>query len=191
MGYPHHLLWPGACSTVKMTNASLHEEVSSLKQKNTVLTEECNRLKSENSLLRSDNERMKRILNNDSSNSSSPPSKDEKTKPANMYNSRKPTSPKPGAQKGHKGSGLSKAVVEDKIRKEIYARRVEEIGTPGRPYITRYRLDLEVKTVAAEIRIYADDEGRFQIPAELRGDVTYGKSIKAIAAFLYSEGVVS
>lgn len=39
------------------------------------------------------------------------------TKPANMYNSRKPTSQKPGAQKGHKGSGLSKAVVKDKIRK--------------------------------------------------------------------------
>lgn len=97
----------------------------------------------------------------------------------------------PVRRKDTKGSGLSKAVVEDKIRKGIYARRVEEIGTPGRPYITRYRLGLEVKTVAAEIRIYADDEGRFQIPAELRGDVTYGKSIKAIAAFLYSEGVVS
>jgi len=177
--------------SLRKENASLREEVSSLKQKNTVLTEECDKLKNENRLLRNDNERMKRILNNDSSNSSNPPSKDENTKPANLYNSRKPTSKKPGAQKGHKGAGLSKAVVEDKIRKGIYAHRVEEIGTPGRPYITRYRLDLDVKTVATEIRIYANDEGKFQIPSELKGDVTYGKSIKAIAAFLYSEGVVA
>ncbi len=177
--------------SLRKENASLREEVSSLKQKNTVLTEGCDKLKKENSLLRNDNERMKRALNNDSSNSSNPPSKDETIKPANMYNSRKPTSKKPGAQKGHKGAGLSKAVVEDKIRKGIYAHRVEEIGTPGRPYITRYRLDLDVKTVATEIRIYANDEGKFPVPAEWKGDVTYGKSIKAIAAFLYSEGVVA
>lgn len=181
----------GEVKSLRKENASLHEEVSSLKKENAVLTEECNKLENENHLLRNDNERMKRILNNDSSNSSNPPSKDENTKPANTYNGRKPTSKKPGAQKGHKGSGLSKAIVEDKIRRGIYVHRVEEIGKPGRPYTTRYRLDLDVKTIATEIRIYADDEGRFQIPAELKGEVTYGKSIKAIAAFLYSEGVVA
>lgn len=177
--------------SLRRENASLREEVSSLKQENALLTEKCDQLEKENSLLRNDNERMKRQLNNDSSNSSQPPSKDESTKPANSYNSRKPTTKKPGAQKGHKGSGLSKAAVEEKIRKGIYRHRVEEIGTPGRPYVTRYRLDLDVKTVATEIRIYADDAGKFRIPSELKGDVTYGKSIKAIAAFLYSEGVVA
>ncbi len=177
--------------SLRKENASLHEEVSFLKQENIALTEDYDRLKKENSLLRNDNERMKRILNNDSSNSSNPPSKDGDTKPANTYNGRKPTSKKPGAQKGHKGSGLSKADVEEKIRKGIYRHRIEEIGIPGRPYTTRYRLDLEVQTVATEIRIYADDAGRFQIPPGLKGDVTYGKSIKAIAAFLYSEGVVA
>lgn len=181
----------GEVKSLRKENESLHEEVSSLKQKNAALTEESRRLRHENSLLRIDNERMKRILNNDSSNSSNPPSKDENIKPANTYNARKPTSRKPGAQKGHKGSGLSRAVVEDKIRRGIYGHRVEEIGIPGRPYATRYRLDLDVKTVATEIRIYADDEGKFQIPAELGGEVTYGRSIKAVAAFLYSEGVVA
>ena len=120
-----------------------------------------------------------------------PPSKDEDTKPANTYNGRKPTSRKPGAQKGHKGSGLSKAAVEEKIRKGVYMHRVEEVGTPGTPYITRYRLDLDVKTVATEIRIHADDTGKYQVPPELKGDVTYGESIRAVAAFLYSEGVVA
>lgn len=69
-------------------------------------TGKCGRLESENTLLRNGNGRMKRILNNDSSNSSTPPSKDEDIKPANTYNGRKPASRKPGAQKGHGGSGL-------------------------------------------------------------------------------------
>ena len=178
-------------TSLRRENASLREEVSSLKKQYTSLTEKCEELERENTLLRNDNERMKRTLNNDSSNSSNPPSKDEGTKPANTYNSRKPTSRKPGAQKGHKGSGLSKAAVEEKIRKGIYGHRIEETGTPGRPYITRYRLDLDVKVVATELRIYADDAGRFHVSPELKGDVTYGESIKAVAAFLYSEGVVS
>ena len=176
---------------LRKENASLREEVSSLKQENASLTEKCTSLEKENTLLRNDNERMKRILGNDSSNSSIPPSKDEDTKPANTYNGRKKTSRKPGAQKGHKGTGLSKAAVEEKIRRGLYEHRMEEIGIPDRPYITRYRLDLDVKTVATEFRIYADDAGKFRIPPELRGDVTYGESIKAVAAFLYSEGVVA
>ena len=178
-------------TSLRKENTALREEVSSLKQKNAVLTEKCVELEKENALLRTDNERMKQILNNDSSNSSIPPSKAENTKPANTYNGRKPTARKPGAQKGHRGSGLSKADVEEKIQSGVYEHRVEEIGTPGRPYVTRYRLDLDVKTVATEIRIYADDAGKYQVPAGLKGDVTYGRGIKSLAAFLYSEGVVA
>lgn len=134
---------------------------------------------------------MKRILNNDSSNSSTPPSKDEGTKSANTYNGRRTTSKKPGAQKVHKGCGQSKAAVEEKIQKGLYEHEIEEIGTLSRPFITKYRLDLAVKIVATEIRIHADDMGKFQVPPELKGEVTYGEGIKAIAALLYSEGVVS
>ena len=82
-------------TSLRRENASLREEVSSLKKQYTSLTEKCEELERENTLLRNDNERMKRTLNNDSSNSSNPPSKDEGTKPANTYNSRKPTSRKP------------------------------------------------------------------------------------------------
>ena len=152
---------------LRKENAALREEVSSLKQENAILTEKCGKLEKENMLLRNDNERMKRILNNDSSNSSRPPSKDENTKPANMYNGRKETSRKQGAQKEHKGACLSKSDVEEKIHKGIYEHHIEEIGTSGRPYITGYRLDLDVKTVATEIRIYADDTGKYQVPPEI------------------------
>ncbi len=107
----------GEAVSLRRENAALREEVSSLKKENAALAEKCGDLEKENTLLRNDNERMKRILNNDSSNSSTPPSKDEGTKPANTYNGRKTTSKKPGAQKGHKGCGLSKAAVEEKIQK--------------------------------------------------------------------------
>lgn len=172
-------------------NTCLIEEISDLKQKNAALEESNDKLEKENHILREDNERMKRTLNNDSSNSSVPPSKDQPGKAPNTFNSRKPTKNKPGAQPGHKGSGLSKSDVEQKIREGAYEHRIEELGTSGRDYITRYRLDLEVKTIATEIRIYADDRGKFQVPDELKADVSYGGTIKAIAAFLYSEGVVA
>ena len=63
--------------SLRKENARLREEVSGLRQENAALREESATLRKENGLLREDNERMKRILNNDSSNSSLPPSKDQ------------------------------------------------------------------------------------------------------------------
>ncbi|MCD8216368.1 MAG: DUF6444 domain-containing protein, partial [Clostridiales bacterium] len=117
---------------LRKENNELKEEVSLLKRKCEVLEEENIRLKKENAILRKDNKRMKRILNNDSSNSSIPPSKDEMRKAPNTYNSRKPTKKKQGAQKGHKGSGLSKAEVQKKIKDGTYEHRIETIGTPSK-----------------------------------------------------------
>lgn len=178
---------------LRKENAQLRKEVSNLKQKTTSLEEENTSLKSENHLLHEDSERMKWLLNNDSSNSSTPPSKDQPGKAPNTFNSRKPTKKKPGGQPGHKGNGLSKAEVEQNIREGVYQHRIEQLGTPGpdRAYITRYRLDLEATPVATEIRIYADQNGKFQVPNELKADVSYGGTVKAVAAFLYSEGVVA
>ena len=65
---------------------------------------------------------------------------------------------------------------------------MEEIGTLGRPFITKYHLDFAIKVVATTISIYADDTVKFQVSPELKGDVAYSESIKPIAAFLYSEG---
>lgn len=179
-------------TSLRKENANLREEVAVLKQENSVLKEKCDNLEKENVLLRNDNERMKRKSNNNSSNSSLPPSSDQgQGRAANTYNGRTATKKKPGAQPGHKGQGLSKADVEEKIQKGIFEHCVEEIGTPGRPYITRYRLDLNTKAVATEIRIYQDNNGKFQVPDELKAAVSYGENIQAIAAFLYSEGVVA
>lgn len=42
-----------------------------------------------------------------------------------------------------------------------------------------------------KFHIYGDKRGRIHIPKEYRSDVTYGPSVKALSAVLYSEGVMS
>ena len=58
-------------------------------------------LTKENTLLRNDNERLKSIINNDSSNTSLPPSKDQKGgKPSNTFNGRSKSDKKQVDKKG-------------------------------------------------------------------------------------------
>lgn len=155
------------------------------------MTQANEELRRENEALREENERLKRTLNNNSRNSSMPPSTNQPGRAANTYNSRKSTDKKAGGQPGHKGRHLSKTDVEKKIADGEYEHRLEEIGTRGEDYVVRYRLDVEVKTIATEIRIYADENGNYNIPEEMRAEVFYGDSVKAIAGFLYSEGNVA
>ena len=89
------------------------------------LEKENQQLKAENHQLKAENERLKRILGNDSSNSSLPPSTDQKGKPANTYNDRRKSGKKAGAQSGHKGKHLSKDFVEQKIKDGSFVHRVE------------------------------------------------------------------
>ncbi len=63
------------------------KETSSLKRRIDELEKENQALKEENRLLQGEVSRLKSILNNDSSNTSNPPSTDQKGgKPANTYN---------------------------------------------------------------------------------------------------------
>lgn len=81
-------------------NTRLKEELETVKAQNAALTAENTALRKENQLLGNDNERMKRTLNNDSSNSSEPPSKDQPGKVPNTYNSRRPTKKKAAPRQG-------------------------------------------------------------------------------------------
>ena len=152
-------------------------------------------LRRENQLLRDDNARLKSIINNDSSNTSLPPSTDQNGKggrPANTFNSREKTGRKAGGQKGHKGTTLSKSEVEEKIRSGNCRHEIKTLGDlSGTKYITKYIIDLHTETVVTELRIYADKDGMFHVPDEYRSDVTYGPNVKALAVSLYSEGVMS
>lgn len=92
-------------------------EISRLNDEISVLKKENLHLREENQLLRDDNARLKSIINNDSSNTSLPPSTDQKgIKPANTYNGREKSGRKTGGQKGHKGTTLTKFQVEQKIQ---------------------------------------------------------------------------
>lgn len=157
------------------------------------LNEKISGLTLENQLLRDDNARLKSILDNNSSNTSNPPSTDQKAgKPANTYNSREKTGRSAGGQKGRKGTTLTKADVEEKLRSGKCRHQIREIGDPkGGIYVAKYEVDLDVAPLVTEIRIYADDKGRFPIPAEYRSEVVYGPGVKAMAVALYSEGVMA
>lgn len=143
--------------------------------------------------LEDDNARLKSIINNDSSNTSIPPSSDQKGgKPANTYNGRKDSGRKAGGQKGRKGITLTKADVEKKLQDGNCQHCVKHLGTPNsQPYIVKYVVDLDVRTVVTEVRIHADENGKYSIPKEYYSDVTYGSNVKALTAALYSEGVMS
>ena len=169
------------------------EDVRKLNEKIDGLTKENDILREENQLLKDDNARLKSIINNDSSNTSLPPSKDQKGgKPANTFNGRQKTERKAGGQKGHKGTTLTKADMEEKIKSGKCRHEIKNIGEiSGDTYVTKYVLDLSVVPVITEIRIYPDEKGHFSIPAEYRSDVTYGANVKSLAVALYSEGVMS
>lgn len=178
-------------TSLRKENAILRGKVDKLQTENAVLIEKCEKLEKENQLLRDDNERMKRTLGNDCSNSSTPPSVEPPWKAPNTYNGRKTTKKKQGAQPGHKGSSLSKSDVEKKIADGDFVHEIKDIGDISRPYVTRYVLDLKIRAVATEIRIHASEEGKYEIPENLRSSVIYGDTVKAICAYLYGEGVVS
>ena len=138
--------------------------------------------------------RLKSMLNNNSGNTSLPPSSDRsgKGKSANRYNGRVQSGKKAGGQAGHKGRTLSKAEVAEKLASGQYRHEIIEIGSRRNGvYLTKYELDLEIAPVIREIRIYADMDGRYKLPERHYSDVTYGDTVKALAVHLYGSGVMS
>ena len=161
----------------------LHTEKVEHKNDVDCLNAKIDSLTQENQLLKDDNARLKSIINNDSSNTSLPPSTDQKgTRPANTFNGRKKTERKAGGQKGHKGTTLTKSDMEDKIRSGKCRHEIMNTGDSSRKnYVTKYVMDLSVAPVITEVRIYPDENGHFSIPPEYRSDVTYGANIKSMA----------
>lgn len=134
-----------------------------------------------------ENDRLRKQLNNDSSNSSNPPSTDTKPNAPNTYNGRTKTGRKSGGQKGHTGKHLSRATIEEKIAKGQMKHEVVNHGEPERAYISKYVIDLKVEAVAVEHRFY----GSVSIPMKFRPDVQYGDEIKSIVATLTGQGIVA
>lgn len=180
---------------VNKRNTVLEKKLASQGQELTEVKAENKALKKENKILREDNERMKRILNNNSDNSSLPSSSDKSNnscKAANEYNGREKSRRRQGAQAGHKGTTISKSDVKSMIDSgKIQRTGSKEIGTPSDEFVTRYVLDFSMLTTAQEVRIYADENGKYLIPEEYRADVSYGNGIRAVISMLYSDGIMA
>lgn len=80
-------------------------------------------------ILTEDNDRLKSIINNDSFNTSLPPSTHQKGgKPANTFKGRKKTGCTASGQKGHTGTTLTKAQIEEKIKSGRCRHVIKKIG---------------------------------------------------------------
>ena len=177
---------------------SLCLEVLQLKECRRELEDENQALKAENAELKveirrlvDDNTRLKRILNNNSKNSSLPPSTDQKpSKPVSKFNSRTPTGRKPGAQPGHDGTTLTREKVQALINSGQCIHEISDIGGPSNDYITRFVVDLQVKPLIHEIRIHPDEHGEYHIAEKHRSVVVYGDNVRAFCLMLYAHGHV-
>lgn len=184
------------CKKLEAENAALRQEVDALTKENISL-------KKENCLLKEEIAHQNSIAANNSDNSSRPPSSDEKPskKKANEYNGRTSSGKKPGGQKGHSGTMLSKKRIEEKIQSGILEHTVENWvngipvsdpqAVPDTDYISHYVVDLEIRPVARELRFYADSEGNHHIPKKYLSEVIYGDTVKILAVDFYSEGNIS
>ena len=166
----------------------MKESKKGYEQRIEVLEDKVEHLEKENQKLKDENDRLKKQINNDSNNSSKPPSSDIKK---NIPNNREKTSKKAGGQKGHKGYHLCKKVVEEKIEKGEFEREVINVGKVTEEYKSKYILDIRVKVIAKEYRFYKDENGKYNIPKEFQTDVQYGEELKTMCTILNTEGIVA
>lgn len=152
----------------------LNDKIENLEKENTVL-------KHENQLLKDDNKRLKRIIHNDSSNSSLPHPQIPKAKlPIPITAGKKPERRLADSMYIKEQLLQRKRLKKNSVQENLNT-PLKKVGTPNGAYATKYVLDLEIVPIIREIRIYADKDGKFRIPWEYRSEVTYGAEIKAIA----------
>ena len=144
------------------------------------LNEKIENLENENKILKNDNDRMKAIINKDSTNSSIPPSKDEKPKKRKV-NLREKTNKKSGGQKGHKGATFTKADVEELVKNENVTKETIEHGNVNAKHcITKYEIDTRTLVVVKEHKFYYDKKSELRLPKEFKSEVHYGENFKTL-----------
>ena len=162
--------------------------------------EEKEALKAENILLKDENRRLKlalqkyEIVQDKDCTCSSIPSSATKLKKG-ITNSRKPSDRKPGATDGHKGAFLSKKKVEE-IKKNPNTKIVEKAinltdKNKDKKPIIRHILGYKITPIVYEVKIYPNEDGKYEIPSNLISQVNYAPEIKTLAMDLYYECNVS
>lgn len=176
----------------KDTEKKYKKEIKELKQnyeiRISILETENIELKKNNVKLSNEVDRLNKQLNNDSDNSSNPPSSDIKK---NIPNNRIKTNSKIGGQKGHKPHYFSKDKVREKIKNNEYKHEIIDVGTISHVYISKFVIDIEVNVIAKEYRFYKNENGKYNIPKEFKTDVQYGNELKTMCTILNTQGVVA
>lgn len=152
-----------------------------------------------------------KILNADSTNSSRPPSTDQKgrkkkkkaaeaqseTEPArkapNEHNTRVKTERSKGGQPDHIGTTLTVEKIKELIENGLCVLDGEPIDVGcGGGWRMRYELDLETVMKVRRYRVYDyDEEGNSISLAGWKTPVVYGHNLRAMTAQLYALGVMS
>lgn len=139
-------------------------------------------------------------LNQNSKNSSKPPSSDGYKKPPQSL--RKPSEKKVGGQQGHKGSGIKLQCEPDSF---VIHEPCECSGCPIRTECkakqvvneTRYELDINIKTMTTahqSVVVYCPQSSLMLsscFPEHIKGTIQYGVNIEALAVSLNTVGMVS
>ena len=193
------------CDKLMKEINSLNKRIDKLEKENRKLRAENRRLKAENKELRNENQRLRSIIANNSSNSSLPPSSDQKPskqKAPNEYNSRTKTNKCPGGQPGHFGITLTREHATQLIQKKqakhkvIYANDLSFIDRHvRRKYRSYYVIDLEITPTVTEYRIPVNVDIANYIPAnlaaKLRSGTCYGNTVRTLAIELATTHAVS
>jgi len=169
------------------TAAKYQAIIDRLEAKIDVLEQKCAAQEKRIAILEAENDRLRRQLNNDSNNSSNPPSSDIKPNSPNEFNGRTSTDKKSGGQMGHSGKYLSRECVEEKIARGLISHKIVNHGNPQGNYVSKYVLDIGFTTTATEHRFYDGEE----IPRAFQSEVQYGSGLKAFVATLAGQGFVS
>jgi len=132
-------------------------------------------------------------VNQNSSNSSKPPSSDGLKKPPNK-SLREKSGKKAGGQKGHKGHGLKIEREPDEIVKiepmNCYACGIDLESFETKPYDTRYVYDVEidVKLIKYEIRKTecpkCGTTTTGEVPSECKSTINYGNMTRSLCVVL-------
>ena len=161
------------------------------------------RLIEENTALKAEIAELKARLNQDSNNSSKPPSSDPPWKKSKQPNMREKSGKKPGGQQGHKGSGLilpknpDKFIAHEPRQCETCANRTSCETDRSRIASKRYEIDTEVITHVTEhqqIRVKCPKSGKVllgEYPTNIRSESQYGVGYTSLVASLNTIGAVS
>ena len=124
-----------------------------------------------------------------SSNSNTPPSKDE----YKIQNHREKSNRKQGGQKGRKGKTLTAHEVENLIKDKNIEVIEEHYGNKNiKNTVIKYIMDVQTKVIVKKIYIHGNVKNA-EIPEEYKksSTVIYGNNLKSLVAVMYAQEVIA